>query len=647
MKTGAGAYSRICPMTNPAIYSLICEAFAASSVGLAIRAAEGRTLYTNPALENIFGRSQAELEKVRLANLYHPEDQERSRTLYREMLAGNTSSYRNKMRILRPNGQTVWVLNELSVLRDAQGRIVYTVSLFHDISASHAAEAEAAHNTALLQVTLATMATAFGVYSEDMRLLHYNAMFEKLFDFPEGFLYPGIPVLELHRFRARRGDYGPGNADELAENRFAEASRPAERSSEHKLATGKSYIHHRKSLPGGGCVTTYMETTEQRAAEDRLRHAQKMEAVGQLTGGVAHDFNNLLAVMLGNLELLRDHVTAGSDARQIIDTIYGAGQRGARLTQQLPSFSRKQTLNPRPMDVSAHVRSLIGLLRRTLGESIEIVFVPGENVPPSRIDESQFDAALINLCINSRDAMPHGGQLTIITGCVKFDEAQAEGVEEIAPGEYTTLGVFDTGSGMTPEVLQHATEPFFTTKDTGQGSGLGLSMVYGFARQSGGFIRIESTPGLGTSVTLYLPTAPDHAVGQAKEAAGTQVLATGRTPLVLVVEDDPEVRAVAVAMISRLGCRTTEAVSAKDALDQLDAGAKPDLLFTDIVLPGGMNGIELARAARARYPALRILLTSGYPDVAARDSEVGLGEILLKPYTIRALEARLRAAFND
>ncbi len=226
-----------------------------------------------------------------------------------------------------------------------------------------------------------------------------------------------------------------------------------------------------------GYVTIGQDISDLKDMEAALAQSQKMESIGQLTGGVAHDFKNLLAVKLGNLELLRDGLDSDFDARQIIDTIYGAGQRGARLTQQLLSFSRKQMLNPRPVNVSRHIRNLIGLLQRTLGASIEIVFAPGENVPSSRVDESQLDAAIINLCINSRDAMPSGGRLTITTGSVKFEQAQAEGAEEIAPGEYTTLNVSDTGSGMTPEVLQDATEPFFTAKDTGQGSGLGLSMV--------------------------------------------------------------------------------------------------------------------------------------------------------------------------
>ncbi|MFM2129955.1 MAG: hypothetical protein RL477_1501, partial [Pseudomonadota bacterium] len=413
-------------MTNSTPYELICNAFATSTVGLAIRSAHDRALYANPALEKLFGRSRAELEAVRLAEFYHPDDRERSHMLFSRLQAGEIPAYSNTVRLLHKDGRAVWVINELSALRDERGEIIHTVSLFHDISASKETEADAARKTALLQATLDTMGTAYAVYSEDMRLLRYNSMFEKLFDYPADFLYAGIPVQELFRFRARRGDYGPGEVEAIVERRFAEASFLNERSGEHRLTTGKSYIHHRKSLPGGGCVTTYVETTEQRNAEERLRQSQKMEAVGQLTGGVAHDFNNLLAVMLGNLELLREQLVLDSEARQTIETIHAAGERGARLTQQLLSFSRRQPLNPRPLDVADHVLGLTGLLRRTLGENIEIEFAADENTGLCRADDSQLDTAIINLCLNSRDAMLDGGTLRISTGRRSIAEAQAK-----------------------------------------------------------------------------------------------------------------------------------------------------------------------------------------------------------------------------
>ncbi len=385
------------------------------------------------------------------------------------------------------------------------------------------------------------------------------------------------------------------------------------------------------------------EVDRRATAEDALRQAQKMEAVGQLTGGVAHDFNNLLTVIIGGLDTIR-RSRPGEEARiqRAADMALQGAQRAAHLTSRLLAFSRRQPLDPRPLDLNVMVRDMTELLHRTLGETIELEGILAPRLWTAEVDQNQLESAIINLAVNARDAMPGGGKLTIETANTSLDESYAATDAEVIPGQYVMVAVSDTGTGMTQEVAARAFEPFFTTKDVGRGTGLGLSMVYGFVKQSGGHVTIYSEVGHGTTVKLYFPR---H---QGKAAAGeiavhSAVPNASRDEVVLVVEDNDEVRAYSVMVLTELGYGVLEAANAEDALAILAGAPRVDLLFTDVVLPG-KTGRILADIARERWPDLRVLYTTGY----SRNAIVHHGrldpgvQLITKPFTFEELGRRVR-----
>jgi signal transduction histidine kinase/ActR/RegA family two-component response regulator len=391
---------------------------------------------------------------------------------------------------------------------------------------------------------------------------------------------------------------------------------------------------------------TGRDISERLAAEERLRHAQKMEALGQLTGGIAHDFNNLLTIVLGNSELLAEALTQYPKLRALAEMIRESADRGAALTSHLLAFARRQPLAPRKVDLNELIANLSDLLRRTLGEHIQIEFSKPRDLWPARIDPMQMESALLNLAINARDAMPGGGRLLIETGNVLLEETSADLQQELPDGRYVLLTVSDSGSGMVLEVARKAFEPFFTTKGPGRGSGLGLSMVYGFVKQSGGHVKLYSEPGHGTAVRLYLPcaTEADSWQPQAPLLGAPQ----GGDESILLVEDDPQVRANAEQMLRSLGYRVQAASNAHDALGLLGAGLRVDLLFTDIIMPGGLDGQQLAETCRRLYPKLKILFTSGYSENAlAFSASANAIQLLSKPYRRRDLAAKIRAALDS
>jgi PAS domain S-box-containing protein len=387
--------------------------------------------------------------------------------------------------------------------------------------------------------------------------------------------------------------------------------------------------------------------TELREAEDLLRRAQKMEAVGQLTGGIAHDFNNLMAVMVGNAEMLVDIVGHDEAATQNVEAIIRSVERGSSLTSRLLAFSRQQSLSPVAADVTRLIIDLEDMLRRTLGEATDLKVETALDLWHAQIDPHQFENALLNLAINARDAMPGGGTLVIETNNVTFDAAYAKGHEEVQPGDYVAVAVSDTGSGMAPEVLEKAFEPFFTTKDVGNGSGLGLSMVYGFAKQSKGHLTIYSEVDQGTTVRLYLPRGSKT---QALIADNVEEAVPERgNESILLVEDDPGVRAVSVKMLSAQGYKVVEANDGREAIALLESEQHFDLLFTDIVLPGGMNGVDIVEAAQKIRPRMKVLYTTGYAEGAVvHNDEFDLNaDVVNKPYRRSELLEKVRATLND
>ena len=396
----------------------------------------------------------------------------------------------------------------------------------------------------------------------------------------------------------------------------------------------------------GRHVTAEKEAaTALEVAQDALRQSQKMEAVGQLTGGIAHDFNNLLGGITGSLEMIQKRLAEGrsGEVERYIEAALGAGRRAAALTHRLLAFSRRQTLAPKPTDVNRLVSGMGELIRRTVGPAVEMEVVEAGGLWPTLVDPHQLENALLNLCINARDAMPEGGRLTIETANATLDSRDAQ-ARDLQPGAYISLCVTDTGTGMTSEVMARAFDPFFTTKPLGHGTGLGLSMIYGFVRQSGGQVRVESEVGKGTSMRLYLPRhfAP---AAESEPVLSTAQANDGRGKTLLVVDDEPTMRMLVSEVLVDAGYTLVEAGDGPSGLNVLNSERAIDLLITDVGLPGGMSGRQLADAARLLRPGLKVLFITGYAEEAA----VGAGsleadmEVMTKPFAMADLSDRVRA----
>ncbi|KQT21282.1 MULTISPECIES: ATP-binding protein [unclassified Bradyrhizobium] len=384
-----------------------------------------------------------------------------------------------------------------------------------------------------------------------------------------------------------------------------------------------------------------LEIKERARVEETLRQAQKIEAIGQLTGGVAHDFNNLLMVISGGLDMI-DRQTDPNRRRRLMDGMIQAAQRGASLTKQLLAFSRRQKLRPQPVDVAAQIGGMRELLDRSLRGDVHVEFDFPEQLWPVEVDPGELELVVLNLAVNARDAMPNGG--TIVVRGENLPDLN----EDQISGDYVRLSVIDTGVGMPPEILSRVFEPFFTTKDVGKGSGLGLAQVHGFARQSRGTVRIRSEVGRGTSIELYLPRSFDAPSSERHLIDLTRVRPKkSNQGQVLLVEDDDEVAALVSEMLGQLGYEVTRASSAAAALGALADGRRIDLIFSDIMMPGGMNGVELAREIKNRRSDIPILLTSGYAEASVSDAESAGIEILPKPYHIDELAAALAAAKSN
>ena len=395
-----------------------------------------------------------------------------------------------------------------------------------------------------------------------------------------------------------------------------------------------------------GVLSLNRDISQQVVQDQALRKSQRMEAIGQLTGGIAHDFNNLLTIITGNLELLEMEIES-DEQRDLLARANDAALMGARLTNRLLTFARRRRLEPVVLDLNDQVLSMAELLRRTLGETIALSTLLAPRLWSVRADPSEIENAVLNLAINARDAMPAGGKLVLETKNVVLDERDVATEVGVQPGDYVRLSVSDTGVGMSPEVLARVFEPFFTTKEPGKGTGLGLSGLYGFVKQSGGHVTVYSEVGKGTTVNLYLPRVTSEL-----EAAKTARGETSAVPLavetILLVEDNAEVRRVSARRVRNLGYTVIEVENAVGAIEVLKSGAKIDLVFSDVVMPGGMSGFDLARWAQQNMSSVRVLLTSGFAEDVARAGEATAPdlEILRKPYTAADLARALRVALD-
>jgi PAS domain S-box-containing protein len=388
------------------------------------------------------------------------------------------------------------------------------------------------------------------------------------------------------------------------------------------------------------------EMQRREAAQAVVAHLQRMESLGQLTGGVAHDFNNLLTVISGNLQLIEMDLE-DARLRRYLDEAVRAAEMGARLNQRLMTFAKQRRLTATAVNLNEQVIGVRELLRRSLGETVTLSTHLAESLWLVHVDPSEIENALVNLAINARDAMQDGGTLTVSSANVTLEEGDVPSEAGIAPGPYVLLSVSDTGTGMTPDVKARAFEPFFTTKEHGKGTGLGLATIYGFVRQSGGYIALESQPGKGTTFRIYLPRLVKEATGSSSTGTGARPLpASGET--ILVVEDNVAVRRVTVERLKALGYRVEEAEDGRRAIERLEQGPAPSLVFSDVVMPGGLSGFDLAREIAKRWPELNVLLTSGFAADEAAEKGDGLEEIeiLGKPYSQEALARAITAALR-
>jgi PAS domain S-box-containing protein len=584
----------------------------------------------------------------------HPEDAARRRAALRAVIEGREAALSVAYRVRTPDRAGWFRLAERgAVVERARGSgaplrivgVVQDVTEEHDRAAALAAEIAA--RTAELHASDRRFRAIFdaalqiiGVLGRDGTLMQANRAALEFLGCAEADVI-GRRIWEIgswaacpHAVAAIRTQVAAAAAGNLVRAE-AQARNAAGRSATFDVSLKP--VHD-----GSGAVAMLIvearDITERQVLQAQLAQAQKMEAVGQLTGGVAHDFNNLLQALTGNLDLIHRLAEARGDARllHLITSAQRAAARGARLTQQLLAFSRRQHQRAEPVWVSRLAAGMVELLYRAAGETITVELHAVPDLWPCRIDAAQFESALLNLVINARDAMPDGGSLTVAADNAVLAPAEAAALE-LAPGAYVRVDVADTGAGIAPEHLPHLFEPFFTTKEPGKGTGLGLAMVHGFARQSGGAVTVASTPGAGTTVSLFLPRVETPAVlrpaGPAAPAAPQA--GDGRRPLgILLVEDDEEVREAMQGALAEAGHRVHTAAEGEAALAILANGETLDLLLCDVALPGAMNGLEIAAAARRHRPGLRIVLASGYGADALDASGLGEAfEVLAKPFS--------------
>ncbi len=535
--------------------------------------------------------------------------------------------------------QSAW-LTGLALVLAILGAMALMVGASVLLARSNAAlartEAERAHQAAILQATLDSIRDGLAVFESDGTLAVWNAAFFELLDFPLALARAGTPLAEFRAIDSTRDQPVLPEQDTL----------PASDTRYVRVAVGVRQLDvYRALVPNDGFLVAASDVTQRVNSENALRQAQKMEAVGNLTGGVAHDFNNLLQIVSANLDLIAAGLKGNAEAAGRLHNAIAAVDRGARLTAQLLAFARKQALDPRSTNLGRLVQDMTELLRRTLGEHVEVEASVAGGLWNTLVDPTQVENAILNLAINARDAMVQGGKLTVEIANAFLDDDYAAQHADVTPGQYVMIAVSDTGHGMPPDVVARVFDPFFTTKPEGRGTGLGLSQVYGFVKQSGGHIKIYSEVGHGTTVKLYLPRTkkPQEMLAP----VSTQPIAGG-FETILVAEDDEGVRAAVVDMLSELGYHVLKADNAEQALAVLASGVTVDLLFTDVVMPGPISTRELARRAQEMHPDMLVLYTSGYTQNAIvhngrLDEDVFL---LSKPYRKDDLARKLRSLLS-
>ncbi len=540
-----------------------------------------------------------------------------------------------ELQLITYTGRRIWVRAIGEAVFDDAGQVIAVQGAFQDINDQKALEAREAATEERLRLTLEAMSDAFFLLDEQWRFTYVNPAAAQMVRRDAADLLGKVVWEEFPD--------AVGSEFEVAYRRAAETG--IAQTFEAPFAPLDLIVEVSAYRTLDGLAVFWRDIGVQRLLEEQLRQSHRLEAVGQLTGGMAHDFNNLLTVIMGNGELLTQALADRPQEREMAAMTLQAAERGAELTRSLLAFARRQPLAPQSTDVDQLMTGLDSLLRRTLGEQIDLEISRTGGLWQALIDPTQFEGAVLNLALNARDAMPLGGHLTIETANATLDADYVRLNPEADAGQYVLVAVSDTGTGIDPDILARVFDPFFTTKKHGTGTGLGLSMVYGFVKQSGGHVKIYSEPDQGTTVRLYMPRATDPA--RQPEQARTHPV--GGTETVLLVEDDDQVRQYAQHTLTALGYQVTTAVNGPEALAILTDRHDIDLLFTDIVMPGGMNGRQLADAAVTARPGLRVLFTSGYTaNSMSHNDRLDTGvQFLSKPYKRADLAHALRETLNQ
>jgi len=615
-----------------------------AALGIVVCDVNGRIQVANEVFCRMLGYTEAELAALDKISLLHPDDRVRYQNALDRLMAGDIQSFIMEMRCLRKNGDVRWSRVSVSAQFDHAGNPIGMIVIAEDVTEQRQVEGQLrllesaiARTNDLVIITEASL-----IDGEDPKIVYVNDAFERRTQFSREEILGKTPRM-LQGVSTSRSEL---NRIRLSLERME----PVRAQLTNYQKDGGEYAIELEIAPvfdrNGRCthfVAIERDITERLALEAQLRQSQRLESVGQLTGGLAHDFNNLLTVVLGNADLLYDALAQDDVRRPLAEMIVGAAEKGAQLTQRLLAFSRRQALDPKIVDINQLLHGMHGLLLRTLGEHIEIAVVAAEALARASVDPGQLESAILNLCLNARDAMPAGGRLTIETANMLLDAKYAANHSEVRAGRYVMLAVSDTGVGISAQDLPRVFEPFFTTKETGKGTGLGLAMVYGFIKQSGGHVSIYSERGQGTSVKMYLPSTDAE---QETSSLPVEAELTGGSEGILLVEDDPMVRSFAKKELVSLGYRVVEAANALTALDLLRGSEVFDLLFTDVVMPGGMSGKQLADEALKVRPALKVLYTSGYTENAiSHHGRLDPGVNLLpKPYRRKELADKVRNA---
>ncbi|ANK80867.1 MAG: hypothetical protein TEF_08715 [Rhizobiales bacterium NRL2] len=602
--------------------------------------------YVSPAYEMIWGRSSDAMygNPGSWMETVHPDDRAYTRRKIRERQQKNNVA---EYRITKPDGTIRWIEDRGFPVRNEDGEVYRVVGVARDITEHRQAEQRIEELHSRFEKVIASAPVGILVHRDFAPILGNEALartfgyssVDEILELPDCLvLFPKEERDRIAQFNRQRmlGEDPPEAYDLKGQRRDGSIIELENRVTVFDWG-------------GSPAVCSILaDVSEQRETERQLRQAQKFEAIGQLTGGVAHDFNNLLTVVIGNAGLLEQRLDGrDEDLRSLVDTILKAAKLGAELTHNLLAYSRRQMLAPAATDVAALIEGMRLLLERTLGEHIDITISHERGIDDAYVDASQLQNAILNLCLNARDAMPEGGRLRIDVSNTELDADSVQWHADLAPGPYVRIAVSDTGTGMPDEVMRRAFEPFFTTKESDRGTGLGLSMVFGFIRQTGGHLDVDSEVGKGTTIQLYLPRA--DAATRPREQSPAAPALQGQGELVLLAEDDTMVRDFVVLQLSLLGYRVMEAANGQEALEILEQNEDIELLFTDIVMSGGMSGRQLAEAAHQIRPQLPVLFTSGYTETSMLN-EGWLepnGRLLQKPFQREDLARMVRATLDQ